>query len=144
MTETNPVFTFSTLPNGSGEEDPASPIQHKRSCADDVLYDKLKVVQVTEAEPNSPCLGNASKPLSYALMLLNPLNHYGSTAIDDADFNDEDCSYLNGQLAPSVDFSSHLLDKLDLDWRCALIIKLVGKPNSTNALKFMSDSLKRK
>ncbi|KAK9905280.1 hypothetical protein M0R45_000332 [Rubus argutus] len=125
MTETNPGFTFSAIPNGSGGEDLASPLQHKRSRTDDVLCDKLKVVQVTETEPDSPCLGTASKPLSYASMLLNPLNHYGSAAIDDADFNDEDCSYLNGQSAHGVDFSAHLLDKLDLDWRCAVIIKLV-------------------
>ncbi|KAK9912767.1 hypothetical protein M0R45_036611 [Rubus argutus] len=126
MTETNPGFTFSAIPNGSGGEDLASPLQHKRSRTDDVLCDKVKAVQVTETEPDSPCLGTASKSLSYASMLLNPLNHYGSAAIDDADFNDEDCSYLNGQSAHGVDFSTRLLDKLDLDWRCAVIIKLVA------------------
>lgn len=93
------------------------------------------------AEPDSPLLSKASSSMSYASMLLN---HYGSAAIDDSEFTDEDWSYSDGKMGPFVCFSERVNDKIDLVRRCAMIIKLVGKPNSTNALKFMSDSLNKK
>lgn len=50
----------------------------------------------------------------------------------------------DGKLGPNICFSYRVNDTLDLEWRCAVIVKLMGKPNSTNAWKFMLDSLKRK
>lgn len=144
MTETSPVFTFAALPMGGGGDDPVTPSQHKRVRTDDNLCDKLEAIQVTSSEPASPILNSVSPSMSYASMLLNPMSNYGSAATDDFDTTDEDCTYDIGNEVPSVCFSSRLKDKLNLKWRCAVIIKLVGKPNSSNALKFMSDSLKRK
>lgn len=144
MTATAPSFTFAALPMGGGGGDIASPSQHKRPRSDDVLDDKLKAVQVTSTESDSTTLNATPNPVSYASMLLNPMSNYGKAAIEDVVFSDEDCSYSGDNPVPSVYFSERLKDKLHLEWRCAVIIKLIGKPNSSNALKFMSDSLKRK
>ncbi|XP_024163697.1 uncharacterized protein LOC112170583 [Rosa chinensis] len=35
-------------------------------------------------------------------------------------------------------------NKLDYEWRCAVIVKLMGKPNSTNTFDFMLRGLRRK
>lgn len=86
--------------------------------------------------------GSSSK--SYASTLLNPLSHYGNAIIDESEFTEDDCSYTIGKIGPKVRFSGRVHDKINLEWYCVVIIKLVGKPYSTNAIKFMSDSLKRK
>lgn len=122
----------------------ASPTQHKRVRTDDVLGDKLKAVQVTESEPDCPIICGANGNQSYASMLLNPLHHYRNAPIENFEFADEDCVHSMGNTGPNTCFSQRLHDKLDLEWRCAVIIKLMGKPNSSNALKFMADSLRRK
>lgn len=122
----------------------ASPTQHKRVRTDDVLGDKLKAVQVTESEPDCPIICGANGNQSYASMLLNPLHQYRNAPIENFEFADEDCVHSMGKTGPNTCFSQRLHDKLDLEWRCAVIIKLMGKPNSSNALKFMADSLRRK
>lgn len=141
---TLPAFSFSALPMGDGGEERSPSSQYKRFRSDDLLCDKLKAGQVTSSETESPLLNSNASSTSYASMLLNPMSNYGKAAIDDIEFSDEDCTYSDGDSVPSVLFSERLKDKLNLDWRCAVIIKLVGKPNSSNALKFMADSLKRK
>lgn len=142
--ETHPIFAFSALPHGKGGEDLASPLQYKRGQTNDNLCDKLKAVQVTPSKSESPLLSNLSTPMSYASMLLNPLSHYGSASTDDSEFTEEDCFYSTGKMGPKLCFSDRVKDKIDLEWRCAIIIKLIGKTNTTNELKFMSDSLNRK
>lgn len=127
-----------------GGEDLISPSQHKRTRTDDALFDKLQAVQVTNSESDSPPLTTVSSSMSYASILLNPLSNYGTAAIDDVEFSEDDCVYATAKSGPSISFSERVKDKINWDWRCAVIIKLVGKPNTTNALKFMSDSLRRK
>ncbi|KAK9951004.1 hypothetical protein M0R45_006466 [Rubus argutus] len=119
-------------------------MHYKRGHTDDMLCDKLKAVQATASESDSPSLYTGSSSKSYASMLLNPLSHYGNAATDDFDSTEDDCSYSTGKIGHKVRFSERVYDKINLEWRCAVIIKLVGKPNSTNAFKFMSDSLRRK
>lgn len=144
-TETQPSFTFSALPMGSGGEDFTSPTQHKRVRTDDFPQDKLQASLMTDTERISPKpLGAPNNQTSYASMVLNPLNHYSGPAIEEIEFADEDCVYSKGKLGTNVCFSERVYNKLDLGWRCAVIIKLMGKPNSNNAIKFMADSLRRK
>lgn len=130
---------------GNGGEDFTSPTQHKRVRTDDFPQDKLQAILMTESERGSPKLSGApNNQTSYASMLLNPLNHHPGPAIEEIEFADEDCIYYKGKLGTNVCFSERVYDKLDLKWRCAVIIKLMGKPNSNNAIKFMADSLRRK
>ncbi|KAK9938790.1 hypothetical protein M0R45_015510 [Rubus argutus] len=137
------LFTFFALPVESGREELPSLGQNKRSRCDDVLGDKLQATQTTVVELDSPLPG---PPIvdSYATQLLNPLSQYGKVAVEDFEMTDEDYQIKPGSVAPNCCFSQRVKDKLELEWRCAVIIKLMGKPNSSNTFTFMFNSLKRK
>ena len=141
MTANTSLFTFSALPVESGREGLPSLGQNKRSRCDDVLGDKLQATQTTAVELDSPLPG---PPIvdSYATRLLNPLSQYGKAVVEDFEMTDEDYQIKLGSVAPNCCFSQRVKDKLELEWRCAVIIKLMGKPNSSNTFTFMFNSLK--
>ena len=96
----------------------------------------------SESDPSIP--NPHPKPASYASRLMSPLGLTSCATVDEFVMTDEDVQIRGGTLGPNVCFSQRVKDKLELEWRCAVIVKLIGKPNSTNAWKFMVDSLKRK
>lgn len=100
--------------------------------------------QVTSSEPESPSLHGPDAPPSYASRLLNPLSNYRNAAVENFEWTDDDALYSQGKSGPNVRFSQRVKDKLALEWRCAVVVKLMGKPNTQNAYKFMFDSLNRK
>ncbi|XP_024190474.1 uncharacterized protein LOC112194471 [Rosa chinensis] len=63
---------------------------------------------------------------------------------EDFKFTNEDCIYTQGKHGQNVSFSEKVHNKLDFDWRCAVVVKLMGKPNSTNTFDFMLKGLRRK
>lgn len=144
MTKTPPIFSFSALPTGSGGEFSTPPSYNKRTRTDDLLCDKLKASQVTSSELESPSLHGLGAPPSYASRLLNLLSNYRNAAVENFEWMDDDVVYTQGKSGPKVCFSQRVNDKLALEWRCAVVVKLMGKPNTQNAYKFMFDSLKRK
>ncbi|KAL6141867.1 hypothetical protein ACLB2K_060153 [Fragaria x ananassa] len=82
--------------------------------------------------------------LSYASMLKNPVDRFSSTMSEDFHFSDTDCQYSQGKHGLNVSFSDKVHNKLDFGWRCSVIIKLMGKPNSTNTFDFILKGLRRK
>lgn len=54
---------------------------------------------------------------------------------------DEDVEILDGPHGPEISFSHKVEEQLKFEWNCVLIVKLMGRPNSDNAYKFMFDSL---
>jgi hypothetical protein len=56
----------------------------------------------------------------------------------------ENFTISKGKCGPKIYFSKRVEGKLDFDGQCVVIIKLIGKPNTANAFKFMFDGLKRK
>lgn len=86
-------------------------------------------------------------PASYASTLLqglSSLNLNNSAMLGDFVLGDEDYQITPGKRGPSICFSQRVKDMLNLDWDCAAIVKLMGKPNSENAYNFMYSGLKRK
>ncbi|XP_062028817.1 uncharacterized protein LOC133744790 [Rosa rugosa] len=63
---------------------------------------------------------------------------------EDFEFNDDDCTYSQGKHGQNVSFSEKVHNKLDFEWRCVVVVKLMGKPNSTNTFDFMLRGLRRK
>ncbi|XP_040375439.1 uncharacterized protein LOC112202328 isoform X2 [Rosa chinensis] len=90
-----------------------------------------------ETSPSSPVP-------SYASLLKNPVDRFHQTMVEDFEMTDEDYSYSAGKHGLNVSFSQKVHNKLDYDCRSAVIVKLMGKPNSTNALDFMLRGLRRK
>ncbi|KAK9938789.1 hypothetical protein M0R45_015510 [Rubus argutus] len=141
------LFTFFALPVESGREELPSLGQNKRSRCDDVLGDKLQATQTTVVELDSPLPG---PPIvdSYATQLLNPLSQYGKVAVEDFEMTDEDYQIKPGSVAPNCCFSQRVKDKLELEWRCAVIIKLMAncpynitEPHPTHALDGSNNNL---
>lgn len=86
-------------------------------------------------------------PISYAATLLQPIGarDFNSEAmLGDFVLEDEDFQVSDGSRGPSFCFSSKVEEKLNSEWNCAVIVKLMGKPNVENAYKFMFDALNRK
>nr|XP_011459910.1 PREDICTED: uncharacterized protein LOC105350161 [Fragaria vesca subsp. vesca] len=81
---------------------------------------------------------------SYASMLKNPVNRFAATMSEDFEFSESDCTYSRGKHGLNVSFSEKVHNKLDFGWRCSVIIKLMGKPNSTNTFDFILKGLRRK
>lgn len=46
---------------------------------------------------------------------------------------DDDYSISDGKHGTNISFSQKVHNNLEFDWRCAVNVKLMGKPNSTNA-----------
>nr|XP_011470766.1 PREDICTED: uncharacterized protein LOC105353385 isoform X1 [Fragaria vesca subsp. vesca]XP_011470767.1 PREDICTED: uncharacterized protein LOC105353385 isoform X1 [Fragaria vesca subsp. vesca] len=82
--------------------------------------------------------------MNYASTLKNPVDRYRQTMTEEFDFTDDDCIYSSVKHGQNVSFSSKVHNKLDFDWRCAVIVKLMGRPNSTNSFEFMLRGLRRK
>lgn len=138
-----PIFTFSGGENGSATR--------KRLCSSrlgDGSGNDLQEIPTPEPMLGlpqvSPDLSNIVLPRSYASSLLNPLNQFQQTMTKEFTLGDEDFTVSKGTCGPKICFSQRVEDKLDFDWQCAMIIKLMGKPNTANAFKFMFDGLKRK
>lgn len=121
---------------------------HKRARVEDAeipTIQKLQFGSMDSEVPANPPL--APKPASYASTLLKPLGTRilnSEIMIDDFALDEEDVQISTCDHGPNIDFSQKVEDKLDCEWNCAVIVKLMGKPNSENAFKFMLDSLNRK
>lgn len=100
--------------------------------------------QITNTESADPLPGPPLGSNSYASRLLNPLSHYGTAAVEDFEITEDDYSINPGTIAQNICFSQRVKNKLDIEWRCAVIVKLMGKPNAINAYTFMHSGLKRK
>lgn len=137
-------FTFSALPLGRGGEDLAPPNQNKRSRANDLLFNKTMAAQITDAESADPIRTPPFGSDSYVALLLNPLSHYGKAVVEDFEITEEDYTIAPGNIGQNICFSQWIKNKLDIEWRCAVIVKLMGKPNVNNAYTFMYSGLKRK
>jgi hypothetical protein len=88
---------------------------------------------------------NTQKPLrSYASTLLNPVRSFLSHPVENLSIGAEDYTITDGKHGPNLCFSELVDAKLDLEWSCSVIVKLMGRPNSENAYKFMWDGLNRK
>lgn len=83
-------------------------------------------------------------PRSYASTLLNPVRSLHSPPVENFSISDEDYTITEGKHGPNLRFSEHVDAKFDLEWSCSVIVKLMGRPNSENAYKFMWDGLNRK
>ncbi|XP_061994000.1 uncharacterized protein LOC133711948 [Rosa rugosa] len=81
---------------------------------------------------------------SYVSKLKNPIDRYSKMMMEDFEFTDKDCTYTQGKHGQNVSFSEKVHNKLDYNWHCAVVIKLMGKPNSTNTFDFMLKGLRRK
>lgn len=85
--------------------------------------------------------------MSYASTLLQPLgarNLNNVAMLGDFVLEDDDYQICSGIRGLNIDFSPKVEDKLNLEWSCAAVIKLIGRPHSENAFKFMPVGLKRK
>lgn len=83
-------------------------------------------------------------PMSYASTLKNLMDRFRQTMMDDFELTNSDFLFWDGKHGPDITFSKKVHDKLDYDWRCVVIVKLMGKPNSANAFNFMLGGLRRK
>ncbi|XP_061993911.1 uncharacterized protein LOC133711841 [Rosa rugosa] len=92
----------------------------------------------------SPETVNHPAPMSYANSLMQPLGRLSTAMMEDFVLGEDDYKITEGKLGPNISFSQRVEDKLDLDWSCAVIIKLMGRPNTENAYDFMKKALTRK
>ncbi|XP_062007348.1 uncharacterized protein LOC133724601 [Rosa rugosa] len=89
----------------------------------------------------------AAAPLSYASTLLQPLGSRvlsSKAMLGDFTLEDDDYEISEGKRGPNISFSQKVEEKLNLDWNCAAIVKLMGNPKSDNAFEFMHRGLTRK
>ncbi|KAL6125130.1 hypothetical protein ACLB2K_073190 [Fragaria x ananassa] len=82
--------------------------------------------------------------MSYASSLKNSTERFSQTMSEEFDFTNADCTYSMGKHGQNVSFSEKVHNKLDFEWRCVVVVKLMGKPNSTNSFDFMLKGLRRK
>lgn len=132
----NPTFTFSALPMGSGDEESQIPSQRKRIRHGDELSADLQIVQMDAGETPSPNSRTVTSGLSYASTLMGPANQSHHAATKDLVLEAEDCQFSQGKRGPKISFSQKVHDKLNFNWKSAVIVKLMGKPYSTNAFQF--------
>ncbi|KAL5831677.1 hypothetical protein ACOSQ4_017031 [Xanthoceras sorbifolium] len=79
---------------------------------------------------------------SKLLSMSSPNNWKGvGTGKEPVDINDEDISFVEGPIGPSLRISKELKEKLYQPWANALILKLMGR---THTLSFMLQKLKQK
>lgn len=137
----SPIFTFSALPPGSGGEDA---IQRKRVRNGNELNSELEALRMEDLDSRRQASPAPLQQMSYASTLKNPVDRFRQTMVEDFDLTEEDYSISKGKHGENISFSEKVHNKLDYDWRCAVIVKLMGKPNSTNAFEFMLGGLRRK
>lgn len=124
------TFTSSALPPPvSGGDEGISWVQRKRIRDGNDLSSEM-------AEMRMEDLDSRKQP---SPTLKNPIDQ-----LEDLEMTDEDCAFTAGKHGLNVSFSKKVHNKLDYDWRCAVVVKLIGKPNSVNAFDFMLGGLRRK
>lgn len=83
----------------------------------------------------------------YAATLIQPIgarSFNSDVMLGDFVLEDEDVEILKGPHGPEMSLSHEVEEKLNFEWNCVVIVKLMGKPNSKNAYKFMFDGLNKK
>lgn len=130
-----------------GESSSPSPL-HKRTRTDDSDPISISPGQADLASTRSNFQrSSAPKPFSYAATLIQPLgarNFNSEVMTCDFSIEDDDFQVSKGVKGPKFQFSNKVEEKLNLEWNSAVIVKLMGRPNTANAYKFMFDSLNRK
>ncbi|XP_062021050.1 uncharacterized protein LOC133737531 [Rosa rugosa] len=111
------------------------------------MCDEIGKVQFESKETapmDSPESVTLKPPLSYAASVLSPISRFSTAMMEDFVLGEDDYTITDGKLGPNIRFSQRVEDKLDLDWNCAVIVKLMGRPNTENAYDFMKRALTRK
>lgn len=96
-------------------------------------------------DSDKPC--EPTKPVSYAATLIQPLGARSLNSevmLGDFVLEDDDVQVSECPRGPDIRFSQKVEAKLNFEWNCTVIVKLMGKPNSENAYKFMFEGLNRK
>ena len=119
-------------------------LQRKRTKKGGDVTSEIDAIRDEELDSSVQDLSRAAGELSYASMLQNTTDRFSKAMVDDFEICDEDCFYSPGKHGLNVSFSEKVHNKLDLDWRYAVVVKLMGKPNSTNTFDFMLRGLRRK
>lgn len=140
----SPIFNFSALPPRSGGDEANSLFQLKRSRNGSELSSDLAALRMEDLDSRLHSNSPPVTPMSYASTLKNSVDRFRQTMTEEFDFTEDDYSYKNGKHGADIFFSEKVHSKLDYDWRCAVIVKLIGKPNATNAFNFMLGGLRRK
>lgn len=147
-TTASSIFCFSATPNGSGGEACPSLGPHKRSrpeTSETLVNSKTQLDSNVVMDSDNSC--EPTKPVSYAATLIQPLGARSLNSevmLGDFVLEDADVQVSEGPGGPDIRFSQKVEAKLNFEWNCAVIVKLMGKPNSENAYKFMFDGLNRK
>lgn len=133
---------------GSGGEDSPPLGHHKRSRVESSeSLDTQKTHPDTTDVMNSDNPRQSANPMSYAATLIQPLgtrSFVSEAMIGDFVLEEDDVQISEGPRGPDISFSQKVEEKLNCEWNCAVIVKLMGKPNSENAYKFMFEGLNRK
>lgn len=132
---------------GTGGEAHTTSYLHKR-----VRMDASETPETfnPQLEPDVPMDSEGppkSMPMSYAATLIQPIGgraFNSEVMLGDFTLENDDFLVSEGSRGPSFLFSQKVEDKLNSEWNCAVIVKLMGKPNVENAYKFMFDALNRK
>lgn len=133
------IFCFSATPSlgphkRSGVETSETLVNSKTQSESDVVMDSV----------NS---GEPTMPVSYAATLIQPLGPRSLNSevmLVNFVLEDDDVQVSECPRGPDIRFSQKVEAKLNFEWNCAVIVKLMGKPNSENAYKFMFEGLNRK
>ncbi|XP_024159082.1 uncharacterized protein LOC112166461 [Rosa chinensis] len=119
-------------------------IQRKRVKNGGDINTDLEALRMEDLDTTVQNPSPLQPQMTYASMLKNPVDRYRQTMIEDFEFNDDDCTYSQCKHGQNVSFSEKVHNKLDFEWRCDVVIKLMGKPNSTNTFDFMLTGLRKK
>lgn len=134
----NLPFIFSAAPLGSGGTSESMSNQRKRTKSGGDISSDMEALRVEDLDSSLQSSSFLKPSMSYASTLVNP------PLSETFEFSDNDCSYSVGRHGQNVSFSEKVHCKLDFEWRCAVVVKLMGKPNSTNTFDFMLRGLRRK
>ncbi|KAL6137614.1 hypothetical protein ACLB2K_062904 [Fragaria x ananassa] len=118
--------------------------QRKRTRSGNDISSDLENLRMEDLDSSCFQTHRPQPSLSYASMLKTSVDHLQSTMPEDSIFSDDDCSYSQGKHGLNVCFSEKVHNNLDFGWRCSVIIKLMGKPNSSNTFDFILKGLRRK
>lgn len=68
-------------------------------------------------------------PLSQANTVKNLMNRFWQTMVEKFVMTGDDYSISDGKHGTNISFSQKVHKNLEFDWRCAVNVKLMGKPN---------------
>lgn len=139
-----PAFTFSALPSGSGGALNLPLLQRKRPKSGNDISSDLLALNMEDMDSTCFQPPQVKSAPSYASFLQNPITGSGSSMLEDFEISDADCSYTQGKHGLNVSFSEKVHTKLDFGLRCSVVVKLMGKPNSSNTFDFILKGLRRK